>query len=99
MPTPKARSADNSCLANKMVTLTVVMAGLTLLCLSGCSPVLIDQQDHGLAVQKALEAQRLPASPNDAARAPLRPAASEFKPAYDRYLLQPPSSGLTPQLP
>jgi len=99
MPAPKAWSLDDSCLANRMATLTVVMAGFALLCLSGCSPVLLDQQDHGLAVQKALEAQRLPPSPRGPASAPRTPAASELKPAYDRYLLPPPSTSFAPQLP
>ena len=45
--------------ANRMAALT----GLILLCLAGCSPALIDQQDHGLSVKKALEAQRLPPQP------------------------------------
>ncbi len=78
---------------------SVALAGLALLGLPGCSPVLIDQQGHGQAVQKVLEAQRLPPSPRSAASAPLPPAASELKPAYDRYLLPPPSTSLTPQLP
>lgn len=75
------------------------LAGLVLLGLLGCSPLLLDQKDHGQAVQKALEAQRLSPSPHSGASAPLRPAASELKPAYDRYLLPPPSTSLTPQLP
>ena len=75
------------------------LAGLALLGLQGCSPVMIDQTNHGQAVQKALEAQRLPPSPRSPASAPQSPAASELKPAYDRYLLPPPSSSLTPQLP
>ena len=81
--------------ANRMAALT----GLILLCLAGCSPALIDQQDHGLSVKKALEAQRLPPQPRSAPGAPVQPAASELKPAYDRYLLPPPSPSFTPQLP
>ncbi len=84
-----------ACKANGMVTLT----GLALLGLQGCSPLLIDQKDHGLSVQKALEAQRLPPMPRSPASAPSPPAASELKPAYDRYLLPPPPTSLTPQLP
>jgi hypothetical protein len=99
MPTPKAWSLDTPSLASRLITLAVTLTGFALLCLSGCSPVLIDQQDHGLSVQKALEAQRLPLSPRDAARVPLQPAASELKPAYDRYLLPPAPTSLTPQLP
>ena len=71
---------------------------LALLCLSACSPVLIDQQDHGLSVKKALDAQRLPASSSHSPSG-VTPAASELKPAYDRYLLPPPSTSFTPQLP
>jgi hypothetical protein len=82
-----------------MAMLTVTITGFALLCLSGCSPVLIDQQDHGLTVQKALEAQRLSPSPRNASSAPRQPAASELKPAYDRYLLPPPPTSFTPQLP
>ncbi|MEY3871594.1 MAG: hypothetical protein RLZZ296_589 [Pseudomonadota bacterium] len=77
---------------------TSTIAGLVLLGLLGCSPLLLDQQGHGQAVQKALEAQRLRPSPRSAQSAPL-PAASELKPAYDRYLQPPPSTSLTPQLP
>jgi len=77
----------------------VAVTGLALLGLAGCTPLLIDQQEHGLSVQKVLEAQRLSAPPHSAASAPLRPAASELKPAYDRYLLPPPATSLTPQLP
>ena len=75
------------------------LTGLVLLCLPGCSPVLIDQQDHGLSVKQALEAQRLPPLPRNVPGAPPTPAASELKPAYDRYLLPPPSTNITPQLP
>ena len=75
------------------------LAGLVLLSLLGCSPLLLDQQNHGQAVQKALEAQRLSPPPHSAASAPPRPAASELKPAYDRHLLPPPATSLTPQLP
>jgi len=99
MRAPKAWTLDAPSLASRLITLTLVITGFAMLCLSGCSPVLIDQQDHGLSVQKALAAQRLPLSPRDAARAPLQPAASELKPAYDRYLLPPPPTSLTPQLP
>jgi hypothetical protein len=101
MSAPKAWTVMDPCFANRMATLTAVIAGFILLCLSlsGCSTLLIDQQDHGLAVQKALAAQRLSASPRDAARVRLEPSASELKPAYDRYLLPPPPSSLTPQLP
>lgn len=77
----------------------VAVTGLALLGLAGCTPLLIDQQNHGQALQKALEAQRLSPSPHSAASAPLRPAASELKPAYDQYLLSPPATNLTPQLP
>ncbi len=82
-----------------MQTLKAWMLTLTGLVVSGCSPVLIDQQDHGLSVKKALEAQRLPPQPSNAPSAPVRPAASELKPAYDRYLLPPPATSFTPQLP
>ncbi len=82
-------------LKNAMTAIT----GLALLCVSGCSPVLIDQQDHGLAVKKALEAQLLPPSSRHAPSAALQPAASEIKPAYDRYLLPPPATSFSPQLP
>ena len=84
-----------ACKAKGIATLT----GLGLLGLQGCSPLLIDQKSHGLSVQKALEAQRLPPTPRSPASAPSPPAASELKPAYDRYLLPPPPTSLTPQLP
>lgn len=84
-----------ACKVNWMAAFT----GFTLLGLSGCSPLLVDEQNHGQSVQKALEAQRRPFSPRSPASAPLPPAASELKPAYDRYLLPPTSSSLTPQLP
>jgi len=76
-----------------------VLTGCVLLCLSGCTPALIDQQDHGLSVKQALEAQRLRTLPRTAPNAPPPPAASELKPAYDRYLVPPASSSFTPQLP
>ena len=76
-----------------------ILTGLSLLCLSGCSPLVLDQKEHGRSVQKALEAQLLSPSRRDPPSAPLPPAASELKPAYDRYLLPPPSSGFAPQLP
>jgi hypothetical protein len=94
MPIHKAWPFDH-CKDNWGTALT----GLALLCLSGCSPLLIDQQDHGQHVKKALEAQLLSPSRRDPPSAPLQPAASELKPAYDRYLLPPPSTGFTPQLP
>ncbi len=84
-----------SCKANWVASLT----GLALLGLPGCSPVMIDQKNHGQAVEKALEAQRLPPTPRSPTSAPSTPAASELKPAYDRYLLPPPPTSLTPQLP
>ncbi|MDO9279637.1 MAG: hypothetical protein Q7U05_13880 [Polaromonas sp.] len=77
----------------------VAVTGLTLLALPGCSPVLVDQKDQGLSLQKALEAQRLPPSLRRSENAPQPPAASELKPAYDRYLLPPPATSFTPQLP
>jgi len=70
-----------------------------LLILSGCSPALLDQQDHGLAVKKALEAQRLPATPRNAASSAGQATAIELKPAYDRHMLPPPAPSFTPQLP
>ena len=85
--------------ASERSKLHFAITGLALLCVSGCSPMLIDQQDHGLSVQKALEEQRLPALPHHAPLTPMRPAASELKPAYDRYLLPQPSTSFTPQLP
>lgn len=98
MPVPNAWPLA-PCNTHRKVALTVAITGIALLCLSACSPALIDQQDHGQSVQKALEAQRLPPTPRHAASAPLQPAASELKPAYDRYLLPPPATSFTPQLP
>ncbi len=84
---------------HRKTVLGVALTGLALLCLSGCSPVMIDQQDHGLSVKKALDAQSLPTTPRNAADASTAPASSELKPAYDRYLLPSPSTSFTPQLP
>ena len=75
------------------------LSALALLGLQGCSPVMIEQTNHGQSVQKALEAQRLPPTLHSPVNTPQPPAASELKPAYDRYLLPPTSSNLTPQLP
>ena len=98
MPAPKAGPPAPS-KTNWVAALSMAITGIPLLCLSGCSPVLIDQQDHGLSVRKALEVQRLPPTSRNAASAPRQPAASELKPAYDRYLLPPPATSFTPQLP
>lgn len=95
MPTLEAQALQ----ALIRVAFSAVLAGLALLCVPGCTPLLLDQQDHGQAVQKALEAQQLSTPPRSPASAPQQPTASELKPAYDRYLLPPPASSFTPQLP
>jgi hypothetical protein len=86
--------------------LSLALAALSVL-LSACSSVMLEPGDHGQALHKALQAQRLapataPAPSSRAAPAsPTSPAAVELKGAMDNYLqgrMPAAGGGLTPAL-
>ena len=87
--------------------LSLALALVVLSVLSACSSVMLEPGDHGQALHKALQAQRLapataPAPSSRAAPAsPTSPAAVELKGAMDNYLqgrMPAAGGGLTPAL-
>ena len=76
----------------------MIFALAALSVLSACSSVMLEPGDHGQALHKALQAQRLAPKP---AAAPVAPAAVELKGALENHLLgRTPAAGssLTPAL-
>ena len=82
----------------------MIFALAALSVLSACSSVMLEPGDHGQAVHKALQAQRLAPKPAAAPLAPITPvppAAVELKGALENHLLgRTPAAGssLTPAL-
>jgi hypothetical protein len=82
----------------------MILALAALCVLPACSSVMLEPGDHGQALHKALEAQRLvpkPAAVPAAQTVPVPPAAVELKGALENHLLgRTPAAGssLTPAL-
>ena len=84
--------------------LSLALAALCVL-LSACSSVMLEPGDHGQALHKALQAQRIAPATAPSSRAPPAspspPAAVELKGAMDNYLqgrMPAAGGGLTPAL-
>lgn len=85
-------------------SLSLALAALCVL-LPACSSVMLEPGDHGQALHKALQAQRLAPAVAPSSRAPpaspTPPAAVELKGAMDNYLqgrMPAAGGGLTPAL-
>ena len=79
--------------------LNLALAALSLL--PACSSVMLEPGDHGQALHKALQAQRIQHKPAAVPTTPVEPAAVELKGALENHLLgRTPAAGsnLTPAL-